>query len=180
PQSLTVPPNPTTPGPLLEHYIFNGHSFKDHWAFWLPLPAYPTTTGTKLHAAGDVLISSIFKIKRSYDFRKSADVSTKQLPLQWIETNYFEDEEVVLNAGVEKIDYAAVCGFERVLEGSLKSVDQSQEDGELGVMEIGKKGAKGRVVLRDCQSWDVEAAEVLVKGRILGGDVLEYLRGIRQ
>ncbi|GKZ32317.1 hypothetical protein AbraIFM66950_001633 [Aspergillus brasiliensis] len=178
-QPPTIPP----PGPknalLLELHIFNGHPFKDHWAYWISSPTDPLI-GVKIHATGDVRNGFIFEIKRSHDLRTSPDVPTKRIPLQWVDGRYL-DQEAMFNNGVEKIDNVPVCGLEEVLSKvevpgkSLNSVTTTtNREGGMGV-EAGRK-----VVQRDCQTWIVESVGQLVRDGVVEREVEEFVSAIRQ
>ncbi|PYI09397.1 hypothetical protein BO78DRAFT_438000 [Aspergillus sclerotiicarbonarius CBS 121057] len=172
------PPNisPTpSPGPLLlELHIFNGHPFKDHWAYWIPSTTDPNI-GVKIHATGDVRNGFIFEIKRSHDLRTSPDIPTKRVLLQWLDAQYVNEKEM-FNDGVEKIDYSPLCGFEesayrvKAPGKTLNSVSDSREMGSVG----------RKIVQRDCQTWIVESAGQLVRDGILGKGVGEFLCANKQ
>ncbi|GKZ25585.1 hypothetical protein AbraIFM66951_001357 [Aspergillus brasiliensis] len=181
-QPPTIPPTGPKNALLLELHIFNGHPFKDHWAYWISSATDPLI-GVKIHATGDVRNGFIFEIKRSHDLRTSPDVPTKRIPLQWVDGRYL-DQEAMWNGGVEKIDNVPVCRFEEVLfkvkvpGKSLNSVvtttTTSSREGGLAV-EAGRK-----VVQRDCQTWIVEATSQLVREEIVAKEVEEFVCAIRQ
>ncbi|OJJ67628.1 hypothetical protein ASPBRDRAFT_58727 [Aspergillus brasiliensis CBS 101740] len=184
-QPPTIPPTGPKNALLLELHIFNGHPFKDHWAYWISSPTDPLI-GVKVHATGDVRNGFIFEIKRSHDLRTSPDVPTKRIPLQWVDGRYL-DQKAMFNTGVEKIDHVPVCGFEEVLYKvkvpgkSLNSVTtttttttSSSREGGSGV-EAGRK-----VVQRDCQTWIVQSAGQLVRDGIVEKEVEEFVCAIRQ
>ncbi|PWY69634.1 hypothetical protein BO94DRAFT_421845, partial [Aspergillus sclerotioniger CBS 115572] len=173
-----IPTKPPTPNSLLlELHIFNGHPFKDHWAYWIPSPSDPNI-GVKIHATGDMRNGFIFEIKRSHNLRTSPDIPTKRIPLQWLDERYI-DEKAIFNDGVEKIDYRPVCGFEEMLYGVEvpgKTLNSVADGGE----EMGKGRARRRVVQRDCQTWIVESADRLVREGVVGREGAEFVWGVKQ
>ncbi|KAL4979742.1 hypothetical protein BDW66DRAFT_95607 [Aspergillus desertorum] len=182
----TLPPNhPTLPpyGPpgssLVSLLIYNGHPFKDHWAYFVASQKKPNL-GVKIHATGSVSTGFVFEVKRSHDLRNTEDIPTKIVPLAWVDGMHFDaDKGQMLGNGrsnEEVIDYEPVCGFERALfkvavpEKSLVGVKESQREG----------AARRRVVQRDCQTWIVESAEQLVRDGIFSDDAAGYVRAIQQ
>ncbi|KAI2921811.1 hypothetical protein CBS147320_7632 [Aspergillus niger] len=113
PQPPTVPTTGPKGSLLLELHIFNGHPFKDHWAYWISSANDPLV-GAKIHATGDVRNGFVFEIKRSHDLRTSPDIPIKRIPLQWVDGRYL-DQGKMFNGGVEKIENMPVCAFEEVL-----------------------------------------------------------------
>ncbi|KAF4212692.1 hypothetical protein CNMCM8980_000785 [Aspergillus fumigatiaffinis] len=82
------PPTVTARSPprafLVELLIYNGHPFKDHWAYWVRSRVSPDL-GVMIHATRDVRNRFKFKIKRSHDFRTTQNPPTKRIPLQWVD-----------------------------------------------------------------------------------------------
>lgn len=108
------PPTVAEQGPpgafLVELLIYNGHPFKDHWAYWVRSHT-DKDLGVKIHATGDVRNGFEFEIKRSSNFRTNELPPTKRIPLQWVDGQYF-DEKAMSNNGEHKIDNVPVCQFE--------------------------------------------------------------------
>ncbi|RAK90754.1 hypothetical protein BO79DRAFT_109556, partial [Aspergillus costaricaensis CBS 115574] len=172
----TVPPTGPKDSLLLELHIFNGHPFKDHWAYWISSPVDPLI-GDKIHATGDVRNGFIFEIKRRHDLRTSPDIPTKRFPLQWVDGRYFDQK---LMEGPERIENVPGCAFERILyEAKVpgKSLNSVGEEGGLGECGV---GVGRRVVQRDCQTWVVESMRNLVRERVIGREVEEFVCAIRQ
>ncbi|CAK46086.1 hypothetical protein An12g03130 [Aspergillus niger] len=176
PQPPTVPTTGPKGSHLLELHIFNGHPFKDHWAYWISSPDDPRV-GVKIHATGDVRNGFVFEIKRSHDLRTSPDIPIKRIPLQWVDGRYL-DQGKMFNGGLEKIENLPVCAFEEVLSKVKvpgKSLNSVNSDGELVGARVGRK-----VVQRDCQTWIVESMGQLVREGIVGRGVEEFVCKIRQ
>ncbi|KAI0387045.1 hypothetical protein F5Y04DRAFT_275502 [Hypomontagnella monticulosa] len=168
-------PNVATTGPpgtwLVELLIFNGSPFKDHWAYWV-CKGSNSDVGLMVHATGDVRDGFKFEAKRSLDFDLTENRYSKRIPLQWIDSKYF-DEAAIFNNGVYECDDKPVCEFEKSAykvkapEKSLNSVN--------GSGPVGKK-----VTLRDCQTWIVESADQLARDLIFSQEVVSYLYAIKQ
>ncbi|RDH35975.1 hypothetical protein BDQ94DRAFT_139481 [Aspergillus welwitschiae] len=176
PQPPTVPTTGPKGSLLLELHIFNGHPFKDHWAYWISSPDDPLV-GVKIHATGDVRNGFIFEIKRSHDLRTSPDIPIKRIPLQWVDGGHL-DQGKMFNGGVEKIENLPVCAFEEVLSKVKvpgKSLNSVSQEGNLGEDGVGRK-----VVQRDCQTWIVESMGQLVRKGVVGREVEEFVCMIRQ
>ncbi|KAF4781494.1 hypothetical protein HER10_EVM0012717 [Colletotrichum scovillei] len=172
-----APPPPTVPptGPpgafLVELLIYNGSPFKDHWAYFVRSHT-EVDVGVKIHATGDVRNGFKFEVKRSHDLTNTSDIPTKRVPLQWVDAQHF-DEDVMLNWGVEEIDERPVCGFEasaykaKAPEKTLNAAEDKDSSGK-------------KVILKDCQTWLVEAAGYLVEDRMFSPEVSIYLHAIKQ
>ncbi|RDW93824.1 uncharacterized protein DSM5745_01146 [Aspergillus mulundensis] len=182
PNPPKVPPIPSPGSSLVSLLIYNGHPFKDHWAYFVGSQKLPNV-GVKIHATGSVSTGFIFEIKRRHDVRASEDIPTKIVPLAWVDARYFDEERMLGLDGVEGgsnleevIDYEPVCEFERALsrvqvpEKSLVSVGMSTSE----------DASRRRVVQRDCQTWIVESADHLVRKGMFNRDVAEYLHAIQQ
>ncbi|KAL4982943.1 hypothetical protein BDW68DRAFT_169830 [Aspergillus falconensis] len=183
--TVTPPKHPALPpsGPpgscLVSLLIYNGHPFKDHWAYFVRSQKNPEL-GVKIHATGSVSTEFVFEVKRNHDLRNTEDIPTKIVPLAWVDGIYFDEDEGRMlgkdNGDEELIDHEPICGFERALykvEVPGKSL--------VGVEETKREGvARRRVVQRDCQTWIVESAEQLAQDGIFSGDVAGFLRAIQQ
>ncbi|RAL01362.1 uncharacterized protein BO80DRAFT_424911 [Aspergillus ibericus CBS 121593] len=182
-RDFTLPTSPQPPsvaatGPagdfLVQLLIYNGHPFKDHWAYWVCSHTSPDY-GVMIHATGDVRNGFKFEVKRGHDFLATQNPPSKRIPLQWVSGEYF-DEAAMLNNGQYKIDNNPVCRFEasahkvKAPEKSLNTTDNKS----LGA-SVGKK-----VTQRNCQTWIVESADQLVRDNMLSRDVANYLRAIQQ
>ncbi|GIC91489.1 uncharacterized protein Aud_007933 [Aspergillus udagawae] len=114
PAPVPQPPAVAEQGPpgafLVELLIYNGHPFKDHWAYWVRSHSNKEI-GVKIHATGDVRNGFKFEIKRSCNFRTTEIPPTKRIPLQWVDGQYFDEKEM-FNNGMYKIDNVPVCPFE--------------------------------------------------------------------
>ncbi|KLU84802.1 hypothetical protein MAPG_03838 [Magnaporthiopsis poae ATCC 64411] len=175
PTAAPQPPAVANSGPpgslLVELLIFNGHPFKDHWAYFVPSRG-DADVGVQMHAAGDVRTGFTFQIHRSHDFDRTGGRPMKRIPLQCIDPRFL-DEAAMFNSGSDKIDSAPVCPFEasaaqvQVPEKSLNSVADTAATGR-------------RITQRDCQSWIVESADQLVRDGIFAPEVAAYLEMIRQ
>ncbi|PYH31601.1 uncharacterized protein BO87DRAFT_273819, partial [Aspergillus neoniger CBS 115656] len=166
----TVPPNGPKDSLLLELHIFNGHPFKDHWAYWITSPD-DTLIGDKIHATGDVRNGFIFEIKRSHNLRTSPDIPTKRILLQWVDGRYF-DQKVM--EGPERIENVPGCAFERILYQAKVPGKSLNSVGEVGV------GVGRRIVQKDCQTWVVESMGCLVREGVFGKGVEEFVWSVRQ
>ncbi|KKY27252.1 hypothetical protein UCRPC4_g01153 [Phaeomoniella chlamydospora] len=170
------PPIVSTVGPagafMVELLVFNGAPFKDHWAYWVRSQTSPDV-GVWIHAIGDVMNGFKFEVKRSHDFRGTADVPTKRIPLQWVDAKWF-DEVAMLNNGRYKLDSTPVCGFEASAY-KIKAPGKTLNAVNEKVPSDGK-----RITQRNCQTWIVESADQLVKDCIFSKDVATYLRASKQ
>ncbi|KAF9892152.1 hypothetical protein FE257_002558 [Aspergillus nanangensis] len=172
------PPTVTQTGPLgalmVELLIYNGHPFKDHWAYWV-CSRTSSHHGVKIHATGDVRNGFKFEVKRSLDLRTREETPTKRVPLQWVDGQYF-DEKSMFNGGQYTIDDVPVCRFESSaykIGAPGKSLNTTGDRIVEGT--VGK-----RVIQRDCQTWIVESAEQLAMDGIFSVKSVDYLRTIRQ
>ncbi|KAJ5573732.1 uncharacterized protein N7459_008159 [Penicillium hispanicum] len=195
-QAVTTTPKPpvvTTTGPQgafkVELLIFNGHPYKDHWAYWFESRSDPDV-GVVIHVVGDVRKGFEFQIKRSHDFKLTNSQPTKRISLQWIDGKYL-DERAMFNNGECKVDKHPVCAFEASAHkvqppaGSLNSISEASLLSFLAMSipvnpsdQANRVGR--RVVQRDCQTWIVESADQLVRDGILTEGVRQYLRAIQQ
>ncbi|KAL3474617.1 hypothetical protein BJX99DRAFT_260216 [Aspergillus californicus] len=179
-QTKVIPRPPSIPAQsprgffMVNLLIYNGHPFKDHWAYFIQSHENPNL-GVKIHATGSVSAGFVFEIKRSHNLQTTEDVPTKKVPLQWVAGALF-DQEALVCEGEERIEYAPVGDFERALykvdvpgKSLRNSNDVSKEDS-------GRK----RVVQRDCQTWIVESARQLVQNGIFDQEVADYLRAVQQ
>ncbi|PWY91834.1 hypothetical protein BO94DRAFT_461712 [Aspergillus sclerotioniger CBS 115572] len=151
---------------MVQLLIYNGHPFKDHWAYWVCSHASPDY-GVMIHATGDVRNGFKFEVKRGHDFRATQNPPSKRIPLQWVSGEYF-DEGTILNNGQYKIDNDPVCGFEA-------SAHKVKAPGKSLNTTDSKK-----VTQRNCQTWIVESADQLVRDNIFDKDVADYLHAIQQ
>ncbi|KAK5993518.1 hypothetical protein PT974_06950 [Cladobotryum mycophilum] len=175
-RTRTPPPRPEPPavastGPvgafLVELLTYNGHPFKDHWAYFVRSHASPDI-GVKIHATGSVANGFEFEVKRYHNLNDTTDVPTKRIPLQWIDAGYF-DQDAMLNFGQAKIDNVPVCGF----EASLYKVPAPEKT-------LNSAATSGRrITQRDCQTWIVESADQLVKDGILSQEVADFLHSYK-
>ncbi|GLB23197.1 hypothetical protein AtubIFM61612_003785 [Aspergillus tubingensis] len=170
PQPPAISPTGPKDSLLLELHVFNGHPFKDHWAYWISSPDDPLV-GDKIHATGDVRNGFIFEIKRSHNLRTSPDIPTKRIPLQWVDGRYFDKK---LMEGPERIENVPCCAFERILYEAKVPGKSLNSAGEVGF------GVGRRVVQRDCQTWVVESMGSLIKEGVVGREVEEFVCAIRQ
>ncbi|OXN24561.1 hypothetical protein CDV57_05003 [Aspergillus fumigatus] len=173
------PPTVAEQGPpgafLVELLIYNGHPFKDHWAYWVRSHT-DKDLGVKIHATGDVRNGFELEIKRSSNFRTNELPPTKRIPLQWVYGQYF-DEKAMSNNGEHKIDNVPVCQFEasaHKIKAPGKSLNTTS-DASSSAGNVGKK-----VTQRNCQTWIVESAEQLVKDNIIRREIADYLCAIEQ
>lgn len=95
---------------MIELAVYNGHPFKDHWAYFVRSHTDPEI-GVKVHATGDVRNGFQLESKRSHDLRDTVDIPSKRIPLQWVDGKYF-DSRKMFNDGVPVIESKPVCGFE--------------------------------------------------------------------
>ncbi|KAL5688555.1 hypothetical protein EMGR_000714 [Emarellia grisea] len=161
------PPTVAEQGPpgafLVELLIYNGHPFKDHWAYWVRSHT-DKDLGVKIHATGDVRNGFEFEIKRSSNFR------TNELPpTKGYRCNGFMAKH--------KIDNVPVCQFEasaHKIKAPGKSLNTTS-DASSSAGNVGKK-----VTQRNCQTWIVESAEQLVKDNIIRREIADYLCAIEQ
>jgi hypothetical protein len=160
---------------LVELLIYNGHPFKDHWAYWVRSHTNKDL-GVKIHATGDVRNGFEFEIKRSSNFRTNEIPPTKRIPLQWVDDQYF-DEKAMFNNGEYKIDNVPVCQFEasaHKIKAPGKSLNTTSDTASLAG-NVGKK-----VTQRNCQTWIVESAEQLVMDNIFRSEIANYVCAIEQ
>ena len=108
------PPPVASKGPdgafLVELITYNGHPFKDHWAYFVRSNTR-FSRGVLLHATGDVRHGFKFEIKRYLDFVKTLTKPSARIPLQWVHGEYFNEKEM-FNNGTYVIDTEPVCQFE--------------------------------------------------------------------
>ncbi|UNI21191.1 hypothetical protein JDV02_007202 [Purpureocillium takamizusanense] len=157
---------------LVELFVYNGHPFKHHWAYFVRSSHGPGR-GVKIHATGDVNHGFTLEFKRGYDLGHTDDQQpTTRIPLQYIDGRNV-DERAMFNNGVSKIDDAPVCRFESSAY-KIKAPEKS-------LHSAGTKAApKTRVMQRDCQTWIVESANQLVADGIFTRDVADYLHVLKQ
>ncbi|KAL4910991.1 hypothetical protein BDW74DRAFT_4586 [Aspergillus multicolor] len=180
------PPQLQATGPpgcfLVSLLIYNGHPFKDHWAYFVGSQKN-SSLGVKVHATGSVSTGFVFEIKRRHDVRTSEDIPTKIVPLAWVNGMYFDEGRMLAWGDLgpkgqreEIIDHEPCCEFERALHKvevpgkSLVSVD----------MATSEDASRRKVVQRDCQTWIVKSSEHLVRTGIFNSDVAVYLTAIQQ
>ncbi|ODA77341.1 hypothetical protein RJ55_06969 [Drechmeria coniospora] len=155
PASMPPPPRPSAPkapivapkGPegafRVELLVFNGHPFKDHWSYWVRSHR-DHDIGVLINATGDVRSGFQFEIKRNYNVKESSRAPMERIPLQWIDSKYF-DEKATFSNGVPKEDCVPVCAFEvsvhriKVPGKTLNSVDDAARRGK-------------RIAQRNCQT----------------------------
>ncbi|KAI2078873.1 hypothetical protein LOZ36_006791 [Ophidiomyces ophidiicola] len=169
------PPVVASKGPagafLVQLLIYNGLSFKDHWAFWVCSHTH-SDCGVLIHATGHVKNGFKFEVKHGYDFRVTGNIPTKRIALQWVDAQYF-DEKAMFNNGNFKINNGPVCGFEASaykVKAPGKTLNAAND-----MAASGKK-----IIQRNCQTWIVESANQLVKDYIFSWDVAIYLHTIKQ
>ncbi|GFF36175.1 hypothetical protein IFM46972_04799 [Aspergillus udagawae] len=175
PQPLAVAEQGPPGAFLVELLIFNGHPFKDHWAYWVRSHANKEI-GVKIHATGDVRNGFEFEIKRSSNFHTTEIPPTKRIPLQWVDGQYF-DEKAMFNNGVYKIDSVPLCRFEASAH-KIKAPGKSLNTTSDTILSAGNIGK--RVTQRNCQTWIVESAEQLAKDHIFRREIADYLCAIEQ
>lgn len=95
---------------LVELNVYNGHPFKDHWAYFVRSHKEPSV-GVLLHATGDVKNGFRFEIKRGLDFNATYTIPLARIPLQWVDGKCFN--KAMFNNYVYVIDSVPVCQFER-------------------------------------------------------------------
>ncbi|KAJ1325241.1 DUF6540 domain-containing protein [Microdochium nivale] len=157
---------------LLELLIYNGHPFKDHWAYSVRTPENPAAV-VKMHATGNVREGFKFEVKRSCDLESSDERPTARIPLQWIDSNLIDDEAAMFNSGVYKVDDAPRCRFE-------KSLYKTQVPGKT-LNDASNNARSGKKIIeRDCQTWIVESAAGLAREGIMNVQVADYLRAMAQ
>ncbi|EJT82177.1 hypothetical protein GGTG_02151 [Gaeumannomyces tritici R3-111a-1] len=149
PTAAPQPPAVASSGPpgslLVKLLIFNGHPFKNHWAYFVPF-ARGVGVGVLMHAAGDVRTGFEFQIRWRHNFDLTGGRPMERIPLQWIDPRFL-DEAAMFGHGSHKIDSTPVCLFEasaakiQVPEKSLNSVADTAAAGR-------------RVIQRDCQTLD--------------------------
>ncbi|TGO09660.1 hypothetical protein BTUL_0158g00240 [Botrytis tulipae] len=88
PAKLPPTPSPPTLGSpntfLIELLIYNGHPYKDHWAYFIRSPSH-ISIGVRLHATGDVRNGFRFEIQQEHNLYTTEDIPTKRIPLQWVD-----------------------------------------------------------------------------------------------
>ncbi|KAL5688554.1 hypothetical protein EMGR_000714 [Emarellia grisea] len=150
------PPTVAEQGPpgafLVELLIYNGHPFKDHWAYWVRSHT-DKDLGVKIHATGDVRNGFEFEIKRSSNFR------TNELP----PTKGYRCNGFMASTLMKK----------RCLTTENTRLTMCLYSSSAG--NVGKK-----VTQRNCQTWIVESAEQLVKDNIIRREIADYLCAIEQ
>ncbi|KAF7865545.1 uncharacterized protein EAF02_009968 [Botrytis sinoallii] len=195
-----LPPTPFPPpiGPpntfLIELLTYNGHPYKDHWAYFIRSPSHPSI-GVRLHATGDVRNGFRFEIQCSYNLYTTEDIPTKRIPLQWI------DGGSILDAGGCGVDVSedvdmyrrTVCAFEksRYPGKTLNSVEDetfvfyplSPKQLTLNPHHTStilthpgspKTNPGKKITQKDCQSWLVGAADHLVQDGIFGPEIAGF------
>ncbi|KAF7886101.1 hypothetical protein EAF00_010204 [Botryotinia globosa] len=85
-----LPPTPSLPTLglpntfVIELLIYNGHPYKDHWAYFIRSPSH-TSIGVRLHATGDVRNGFLSEIQQGHNLHTTEDIPTKRIPLQWVD-----------------------------------------------------------------------------------------------
>ncbi|KAF7923482.1 uncharacterized protein EAE97_010920 [Botrytis byssoidea] len=174
PAKLPSTPSPPTFGSpntfLIELLIYNGHPYKDHWAFFIRSPSH-TSIGVRLHATGDVRNGFRFEIQQEHNLYTTEDIPTKRIPLQWVRGWETLDTE---GCGVDADMYRrTVCAFE-------KSVRKAEVPGKTLNSVRDEINPGKRITQKDCQSWLVGAADHLVQDGIFGPEIAGFLHAVRQ
>ncbi|KAL4797604.1 hypothetical protein BDV19DRAFT_358377 [Aspergillus venezuelensis] len=184
PTNTTVKPPPiappeTVPGSFLVNLlIYNGHPFKDHWAYFVQ-SRKTSNRGIKIHVTGSVRTGFIFEIKRKHDLQNTEDIPTQVIPLAWVDGALFDGIGDSLDGlGEEAVQYTPVCKFERTLY-AVPAPEKSLVDVLNGpAQDVG--AFRRRIVQRDCQTWIVESARKLVNDGIFVDEVADFLNSIQQ
>ncbi|KAK0714408.1 hypothetical protein B0T21DRAFT_297310 [Apiosordaria backusii] len=176
---LTVPhPILNTPRPgslLVSLAIYNGRPFKDHWVFFIRRTA-TDQIGIMVHAAGSVRTGFALEVKRNYDFLETSTTPPDLVDLRWVDGRFFN--QVMWNNGnyiVEKPGVPA-CPFETSAARApapIKSLNAVEDRAPTPARPT-------RITQRNCQTWIVEAGEMLVEDQIFPQSVLDYLMAIKQ
>ncbi|TGO37807.1 hypothetical protein BHYA_0088g00030 [Botrytis hyacinthi] len=159
---------------LIELLIYNGHPYKDHWAYFIRSPSH-TSIGVRLHATGDVRNGFRFEIQQEYNLYTTEDIPTKRIPLQWVDGGKTLDEE---GRGVdvgEDLDVyrRTVCAFEKI-------VRKAEVPAKTLNSVVDETNPSKRITQKDCQSWLVGAADHLVQDGIFGPEIAGFLHAVRQ
>eukprot|EP00088_Acartia_fossae_P060581 TRINITY_DN72569_c0_g1_i1.p1 TRINITY_DN72569_c0_g1~~TRINITY_DN72569_c0_g1_i1.p1 ORF type:complete len:176 (-),score=22.45 TRINITY_DN72569_c0_g1_i1:96-623(-) len=172
----TDPPNVPDSGPagarLLELLIYDGHPFKNHWAFFVRSGS-DKKLGNVIHATGDVRNGFTLQIKRNHDFAETSSQPMERIRIGWIEEGRFNDE--AFGDGKYKEDYKASGGD---LEESMFKV--AAPEGSLNKASEKKEGPPKRVDQRDCQTWVAEAGAQLAKDGYISLEAATFLSDKRQ
>ncbi|KAL2116119.1 hypothetical protein VTJ04DRAFT_10374 [Mycothermus thermophilus] len=205
-QALPVPSIPATGPPntlLLSLLVYNGYPFCDHWEYFIsaapPAPpvaesestatspddesSHPSDVGTILQAKGNVRNGFVLEAKRGWDISRPENRPDRRVRLGWVDRGLLEPVEVSLfgkglGSGegdpVVEENCEAICGFEKIVfrvpapEKTLRDVD---------VQGVEKRT---RVTQRNCQTWILETAELLVEKGVLDRSVIKYLEATKQ
>ncbi|KAK6593115.1 hypothetical protein H4I95_11489 [Botrytis cinerea] len=155
---------------LVELLTYNGHPYKDHWAYFIRSPSNPSV-GVRLHATGDVRNGFRFEIQLDYNLYTTEDIPTKRISLQWVDGGKIPNEGLC-EADVDMYN-RAICSFE-------ESVRRAEVPGKT-LNSLGEENHLGKkIIQKDCQSWLVEAADHLVQDGIFDPEVAGFLHAVKQ
>jgi hypothetical protein len=181
---------------LVSLAIFNGHPFKDHWAYFVR-KTKTDLKGIMLHAQGDVVNGFTFEIKRNIDFNQTSR-RPRLVDLAWVASAQFNS--AMWNNNVYKVEKPGVpiCPFEvtahsaPVPAATLNAVSESvsafsfscNDNHTLTVIPFYQAAGVGnpprRVRQRNCQTWVLEAGTQLVAARVFSQAVHDYLTATKQ
>ncbi|KAF7947953.1 hypothetical protein EAE96_009023 [Botrytis aclada] len=161
---------------LTELLTYNGHPYKDHWAYFIRSTSNPFI-GVRLHATGDVRNGFRFEIQQEYNLYTTEDIPTKRIPLQWVDGGKILDEK---GCGVDVDVDVDMDMFSRTVCAFKKSVGKAEVPGKT-LNSVGDGTHPGKkIIQKDCQLWLVEAADHLVRDGIFDPQIAGFLHAARQ